>query len=80
MVYESIITSLSSKDPQEQLEGINKIKGLLTNFDISNEYILINTISFLLESGSDKNIQPEVEYICDEFIKIIPSFFVLNFL
>ena len=80
MVYESIITSLSSKDPQEQLEGINKIKGLLTNFDISNEYILINTISFLLESGSDKNIQPEVEYICDEFIKIInPYAFELVF-
>lgn len=46
MVYESIITSLSSKDSQEQLEGINKIKSLLTNFDISNEYILIKTISF----------------------------------
>jgi elongation factor 3 len=80
MVYESIITSLSSKDSQEQLEGINKIKSLLTNFDISNEHILIKTISFLLESGSDKNIQPEVDYLCDEYIKIInPYAFELVF-
>lgn len=80
MVYESIINSLSSKDSQEQLEGINKIKSLLTNFDISNEYILINTISFLLESGSDKNIQSEVECLCEEYIKIInPYAFELVF-
>jgi len=66
-----IITNLSSTDLQQQSEGIKQIKNISLNFDVSKEYICIHLIQNLLELGSNKNHQMEVEVLCDEFVKII---------
>jgi len=80
MGYQDIITKLSSKDLQEQIEGIDQIKSLSTNFQVSNEFTLIQVISPLLEIGGDKNLQTDVEVLCESFIKNInPYAFELVF-
>jgi elongation factor 3 len=59
---EDIIQALSSK--ATQAEAIGKIKGFITEFDVSNEYSLIQLISNILEVGADKTYQADVEEIC----------------
>jgi elongation factor 3 len=67
----TIIKRLSSKDLQEQSGGVEQFKNYINNFDVSTEYICIQAIPNLLELGSDKTHQSEIEFICDEFVKKI---------
>jgi hypothetical protein len=71
MVAETIIKSLSAKDLNSQIDGIEQINTLLKNFDISSEPQLIQLISNLLEVSSDKTHQQNIEFICDDFIRHI---------
>jgi len=66
-----MIKSLSSKDLQEQTQGIQQFKSFINNFDVSTEYICIQAIPNLLELGADKTHQDEVESICDSFVQRI---------
>lgn len=69
MVAQGIIKSLSAKDLSAQSEGIQQTKNLIKQFDVSNEREVIKLIPSLLETGSDKNHQVEIELICDELIQ-----------
>ena len=70
-ILANLSSKVSSKDAQVHMEVINNLKQLLKNFDVANEYILINSISYLLEVGSDKTLQPIVEDIFENYIVLI---------
>ena len=65
----SIVKNLSAKDLVSQNDGIENIKSLLSQFHVSKEPELIQLISFLLELGSDKTHQSNIETITDELIQ-----------
>ena len=69
-----IIKNLTSKDLKEQQEGINEIKSLLVHYEPINEPIIINLLSLVLELGSDKRLQLEIELLCDDIVKKINSY------
>jgi len=71
MVAQSIVKSLSAKELSIQIDGIENIKTLIKNFHVSNEPDLIELISYLLETGSDKTHQTNIESIFDDFIRVL---------
>jgi elongation factor 3 len=80
MVFKTIINNLDSKEILNQLNSIEEIQQYSANFDASKEYILINLISTILELGSDKKYQNEIEQMLDNFVKNInPYAFELIF-
>jgi elongation factor 3 len=74
MDFSTIINSLSSKNVEEQSNGIDQIKTLFESFDESNEFIFIQFISNLLELGADKTHQTKVEMLSDMYIKHINQY------
>jgi elongation factor 3 len=81
MVFQDFVESLSSKDLEVQQNGLEQVKKLVVDFDPSNEFFLINILSNLLEMGSDKKFQQEVETICELFVQNVNPYsfeFVFN--
>lgn len=81
MVFQDFVESLSSKDLQVQQNGLEQVKKLVVDFNPSNEFFLINILSNLLEMGSDKKFQQEVETICEVFVQNVNPYsfeFVFN--
>ena len=75
MDFQDIIQNLSSKDCLEQTNAIQQIKKYITescnNEKIAtNEYFFINILPNLLELGSDKNHQSEIEELCEDTYEI----------
>jgi len=82
MPFQDIIKALSSKDLLEQTNVIHQIKTYITESTNAHaeEHLFINILSNLLELGSDKNHQIEIESICDLLInKINPYAFEFVF-
>ena len=71
MVSQSIVESLSAKELSKQIDGIENIKTLIQSFHVSNEPDLIELISYLLETGSDKTHQANIESIFADFIRVL---------
>jgi elongation factor 3 len=71
MVAQSIVKSLSAKDLITQIDGIENVKTLIKNFIVSKEPELIELIPYLLETGSDKTHQTNIESIFDDFIRVL---------
>ena len=71
MVAQSIVKSLSAKDLITQIDGIENVKSLLKEFHVSNEPQLIELIPYLLETGSDKTHQTNIESIFIDFIRVL---------
>jgi len=65
----NIIHLLSSKNISEQSEALEVLK--THPIDVSNEYEWIEIISVLLELGSDKTHQANVENICSSLVQKI---------
>ena len=81
MVFQEIVISFSSKESEVQQSGLEKVKKMVLEFDPSNEYFLISILSNLLELGSDKKFQQEVESICQLFVQNVNPYsfeFVFN--
>jgi len=81
MSFQELSESFSSKDVQVQQNGLEKVKKMVLEFNSSNEYFLISIISNLLELGSDKKFQQEVENICEFFVQNVNPYsfeFVFN--
>ena len=81
MSFEELSESFLSKDIQVQQNGLEKVKKMVVEFNNSNEYFLISIISNLLEFGSDKKFQGEVENICNLFVQNVNPYsfeFVFN--
>ena len=81
MSFQELSESFSSKDVQVQQNGLEKVKKMVLEFNSSNEYFLIGIISNLLELGSDKKFQQEVENICEIFVQNVNPYsfeFVFN--
>ena len=81
MVFQDFVESFSSKDLEVQQNGLEQVKKLVVDFDPSNEFFLINILSNLLEMGSDKKFQQEVETICELFVQNVNPYsfeFVFN--
>jgi elongation factor 3 len=81
MSFQELSESFSSKDVQVQQNGLEKVKKMVLEFNSSNEYFLIGIISNLLELGSDKKFQQEVENICEFFVQNVNPYsfeFVFN--
>jgi hypothetical protein len=76
----SIIKNLTSKDLKEQQEGIDQIKKILLHFEPVSEHIIISFIPSILELGSEKRLQLEIELLSDDIVKKInPYAFELIF-
>ena len=71
MRLENILQKINSKNFADQADGIQQIKTAIIESKESNEQIFIEILSNLLELGSDKNHQPEIESLCGLFIKNI---------
>ena len=81
MSFQELSESFSSKDVQVQQNGLEKVKKMVLEFNSSTEYFLISIISNLLELGSDKKFQQEVENICEIFVQNVNPYsfeFVFN--
>ena len=81
MSFQELSESFSSKDMQVQQDGLEKVKKMVVEFNSSNEFFLISIISNLLELGSDKKFQQEVENICELFVQNVNPYsfeFVFN--
>jgi len=81
MSFQELSENFSSKDVQVQQNGLEKVKKMVLEFNSSNEYFLIGIISNLLELGSDKKFQQEVENICEIFVQNVNPYsfeFVFN--
>jgi len=79
--FQEIIISFSSKESEVQQSGLEKVKKMVVDFDPSKEFFLISILSHLLELGSDKKFQQEVESICELFVKNVNPYsfeFVFN--
>jgi elongation factor 3 len=80
MVFKTIINNVDSKEILKQLNSVEEIQQYSANFDACKEYILINLISNILELGSDKKNQNEIDELLDNFVKNInPYAFELVF-
>jgi len=64
-----ITKNLTSKNLIEQQTGIDILKNMLTHYESTNELIIINFVSTILELGCDKRLQLEVELLCDLIVK-----------
>jgi len=71
MVAQGIINSLSSKELSIQTDAFEKIHSLIKEFQVGYEPDLIAIIPALLETGSDKTHQQNVESIFNDFIQKI---------
>ena len=71
MVAQGIIKSLSAKDLSSQIDGIENVRNLIKQFHVSNEPRIIELISYLLETGSDKTHQQNIESIFDELVYLL---------
>jgi elongation factor 3 len=71
MRLENILQKINSKNFADQADGIQQIKTAIIESKESNEQIFIEILSNLLELGSDKNHQTEIESLCGLFIKNI---------
>lgn len=71
MRLEDIIQKINSKNFADQADGIQQIKTAIIEFKESNEQNFIEILSSLLELGSDKNHQTEIESLCGLFINNI---------
>ena len=81
MSFEELTKSFLSKDTEVQQNGLEKVKKMVVEFNSYNEFFLISIISNLLELGSDKKFQGEVENICDIFVQNVNPYsfeFVFN--
>lgn len=71
MVVQGIVKSLSVKDLSTQMDGIENVKQLIQQFHVSNEPQLIELIPYLLEIGSDKTHQTNIESIFNDLIRLL---------
>jgi hypothetical protein len=72
MNFQDITKLLSSKDVLEQTNAIEQIKTYISESSRSaDEHFFISILSNLLELGSDKKHQSEIESLCELFINII---------
>lgn len=71
MVAQGIVKSLSAKELSTQIDGIENVKALIKNFNVSNEPELIALIPYLLESGSNKTHQLNIESIFNDLISVL---------
>ena len=71
MVAQGIVKSLSAKELSTQIDGIENVKALIKNFNVSNEPELIELIPYLLESGSNKTHQLNIESIFNDLISVL---------
>lgn len=63
------IKNLSSKNFNEQQEGINSVKKMLENFNPVEEPLIISLIPMILELSCEKKLLVEVELLCGELVK-----------
>jgi elongation factor 3 len=76
----AIVKNLTSKNSVEQQEGITLVQKMLSQYEPINEPFLISLISLVLDLGSEKKLQIEIELVCNELIKKInPYAFELVF-
>jgi len=66
-----IIRILTSKDSQEQQDGIDRVKSLLNSFLYCNESVIISLIPYLLDLSNEKKYQNDIELIYKELVKKI---------
>lgn len=79
MVFNNNV-NVESKGLANQLNTMEEIQKYALHFDASKEYIFINIITNILEFGSEKKYQNEVEQLLDNFVKNInPYAFELVF-
>jgi elongation factor 3 len=71
MVAQGIIKSLSAKDLSAQTDGLEQTKILIKGFDVSVEHQLISLIPNILDLGSDKTHQIDIEWICNEIVRLV---------
>jgi elongation factor 3 len=71
MVAQGIIKSLSAKDLSAQTDGLDQTKILIKGFDVSVEHQLISLIPNILDLGSDKTHQIDIEWICNEIVRLV---------
>ena len=71
MVAQGIIKSLSAKDLSAQTDGLEQTKLLIKGFDVSVEHQLISLIPNILDLGSDKTHQIDIEWICNEIVRLV---------
>ena len=71
MVAQGIIKSLSAKDLSAQTDGLDQTKILIKGFDVSIEHQLISLIPNILDLGSDKTHQIDIEWICTEIVRLV---------
>ena len=76
MNFQEITKLLSSKDLLEQINAIQQIKTYVLESSnhkvlVTDEYFFISILSNLLELGSDKNHQSEIESLCELLINVI---------
>ena len=71
MVAQGIIKSLSAKDLSAQTAGLEQTKILIKGFDVSVEHQLISLIPNILDLGSDKTHQIDIEWICNEIVRLV---------
>lgn len=75
-----IVKNLTSKNLGEQQEGLESIKKMLLHYETINEPFIISLISLVLELSSNKKLQTETEFLCEELVKKInPYAFELVF-
>ena len=71
MVAQGIIKSLSAKDLSAQTDGLEQTKILIKGFNVSVEHQLISLIPNILDLGSDKTHQIDIEWICNEIVRLV---------
>jgi elongation factor 3 len=71
MVAQGIRKSLSAKELSSQVDGLEQTKILIKGFDVSLEHQLISLIPNILDLGSDKTHQTDIEWICNEIVRLV---------
>jgi hypothetical protein len=71
MVAQGIRKSLSAKELSAQADGLEQTKKLIKGFDVSLEHQLISLIPNILDLGSDKTHQTDIEWICNEIVRLV---------
>ena len=71
MVAQGIRKSLSAKELSVQTDGLEQTKVLIKGFNVSIEHQLISLIPNILELGYDKTHQIDIEWICNEIVRLV---------